>query len=112
LGSRGRRHVGGWLSFHSFITRCAYRGTAEISIYVSETFRRIGVGRRLLEEAITQSPRLQITVLAGCIFAHNEPSLRLFEGQGFERWGFLPRIARVDDIARDVIIVGRPVSPA
>ena len=48
--------IAGWLSFHPFITRCAYRGTAEISVYVGEKFRRRGVGRALLEKAIAHAP--------------------------------------------------------
>jgi phosphinothricin acetyltransferase len=99
--------IAGWLSFHPFITRCAYRGTAEISVYVNEKFRRRGLGRALVEKAIEQAPRLELTALVGCIFGHNEPSLRLFERLGFLRWGFLPRIARVDDVERDLVIVGR-----
>jgi phosphinothricin acetyltransferase len=99
--------IAGWLSFHPFITRCAYRGTAEISVYVNEKFRRRGLGRALVEQAIEQAPRLELTALVGCIFGHNEPSLRLFERLGFLRWGFLPRIARVDDVERDLVIVGR-----
>ena len=101
--------IAGWLSFHSFIPRSAYRGTAEISVYVNEKFRRLGVGRTLLEKAIAHSPRLEINALVGCIFGRNEPSLRLFERLGFERWGFLPRIARVDDVVRDLVMVGRHV---
>jgi L-amino acid N-acyltransferase YncA len=81
----------------------------EISVYVSEKFRRLGVGRSLLEAAIAHSPRLEINALVGCIFGHNEPSLRPFERLGFERWGFLPRIARMDDIERDLTIMGRHV---
>lgn len=100
----------GWLSFHPFITRCAYRGTAEISVYVSEKFWRAGLGQALLEEAVAQSPRLGISALVGCIFGHNEPSLRLFERLGFERWGLLPRIARVDGVERNLVIVGRHVA--
>jgi L-amino acid N-acyltransferase YncA len=102
----------GWLSFHSFIARSAYRGTSEISIYVNEKFRRTGVGGALLEKAVAHSPCLQITALVGCVFAHNEPSLRLFERFGFERWGFLPRIIRVDGVGRDLILVGRHISAA
>ena len=101
--------VVGWLSFHPFITRCAYRATAEVSVYVKENARRRGVGRTLLDKAIAHSPDLEITALVGCIFGHNEPSLRLFERLGFARWGFLPRIARVDEIERDLVIVGRAV---
>ena len=104
--------VVGWLSFHPFITRCAYRGTAEISVYVGEQFRRLGLGRALLEKAVAHSPCLGISALIGCIFGHNETSLRLFGRMGFERWGFLPRIARVDDVERDLVIVGRHIPAA
>ena len=103
------KQIVGWLSFHSFMPRGAYRGTAEISVYVTEKCRRTGVGRALLEKAISHSPRLEIRALVGCIFGHNEPSLRLFERLGFERWGFLPRIAQVDDIDRDLIMMGRHI---
>ena len=101
--------VAGWLTFKSFLPRSAYRGTAELSVYVHEQFRRRGVARRLLEEAIRRAPKLEISALVGLIFAHNTPSLRLFEQLGFTRWGFLPRIARVEQVARDLTIMGRHV---
>ncbi len=100
-------HVIGWLDFKRFIPRCAYRGTAEISVYVDQKFRRQGVAHRLLEEAIARAPSLGINAMVGLIFAHNEPSLKLFERLGFERWGLLPRIARLDGNERDLVIMGR-----
>ncbi|MBA2622695.1 MAG: N-acetyltransferase [Chthoniobacterales bacterium] len=101
--------IAGWLSFHSFFTRCAYRGTAEISVYVRESFQRRGVGSALLTEALTRSPSLEVTALVGLIFGHNTPSLALFERAGFQRWGLLSRVARVEEIERDLVIVGRHV---
>lgn len=101
--------VAGWLSLKSFLPRCAYRGTAELSVYVDEKFRRCGIARRLMEEAISRAPSLGINAMVGLIFAHNEPSLRLFEQLGFKRWGLLPRIARLDDHERDLTIMGRHV---
>ena len=82
-----------WLDFKRFLARCAYRGTAEISVYVDEEFRRRGVGQRLLEQAIARAPSLGITALVGLIFGHNEPSLKLFQHLGFERWGFFPGVS-------------------
>jgi L-amino acid N-acyltransferase YncA len=101
--------VAGWLSFHPFIGRSAYRSTAEISLYVHENFRRRGFGDQLLKKAIAECSHLKISALVGCIFGHNGPSLRLFERMGFERWGFLPRIARLDRVERDLVILGRHV---
>lgn len=103
------RQIAGWLTLKPFLPRCAYRGTAEVSVYVDEKFRRRGVGRTLLDEAIARAPSLKINAMVGLIFAHNEPSLKLFELLGFEKWGLLPRIARLDEVERDLTIMGRSV---
>jgi L-amino acid N-acyltransferase YncA len=104
------KQVIAWLSLQSFLPRCAYAGTAEVSVYVHENFRRGGTAGKLLTEAITRAPALEITALVGHIFAHNEPSLRFFAKAGFERWGLLPRVARLDGVERDLVIVGRHVA--
>jgi L-amino acid N-acyltransferase YncA len=101
--------IAGWLSFREFLPRCAYRGTVEISVYVSEKFRRRGVGKRLLQEAIARGPQLEMHSLVGLIFGHNEPSIALFQVAGFERWGLLPDVARVDQTPRAQTIFGRHV---
>ncbi len=101
--------VVGWLTFKSFLPRCAYRGTVELSVYVHEKFRRRGIARRLLEQALARAPTLGITALVGLIFVHNEASIRLFELLGFTRWGLLPRVARVEEVERDLTIMGRHV---
>jgi L-amino acid N-acyltransferase YncA len=103
------RQIAGWLTLKPFLPRCAYRGTAEVSVYVDERFRRRGVARTLLSEAIARAPSLEINAIVGLIFAHNEPSLKLFEEVGFRRWGLLPRVARLDDVERDLTILGRHV---
>jgi L-amino acid N-acyltransferase YncA len=103
--SEGR--VIGWLDFKKFQPRAAYRGTVEISVYVDEKFRRRGVGQRLLEQAIARAPSLGIRALVGLIFGHNEPSLKLFQRLGFERWGFFPGVAQLDGVERDLVVMGR-----
>ena len=101
--------IAGWLTLKSFLPRCAYSGTAELSVYVDHKFRRRGVARTLLTEAIARAPQLEITAMVGLIFAHNEASLRLFEQLGFDRWGLLPRVALLDGVERDLAIMGRQV---
>ncbi|MGV0028633.1 N-acetyltransferase family protein [Phormidesmis priestleyi] len=102
--------IAGWLGFQSFYGRPAYKGTVELSLYVSPDFRRRGIGRSLLEKAIETSPALQITTLLGFIFASNQPSLKLFEQYGFEQWGYLPRVAKFETGEQDLVIVGRRVN--
>ncbi|CAN5119385.1 GNAT family N-acetyltransferase [soil metagenome] len=104
------RAIAGWLSFHSFITRCAYRGTVEVSVYVHDGFRRRGVARALIQKGLAECPRLEITTLVGLIMGHNSASLELFERLGFERWGVLPRVTRLDGVDRDIVIVGRHIA--
>lgn len=101
--------IAAWLSFSSFYGRPAYIKTAEVSVYVRESFRRRGFGSYLLTQALAHAPALQIDTLLGFIFGHNEPSLALFERFGFSRWGELPRVAVLSGIERDLIIVGRRV---
>jgi L-amino acid N-acyltransferase YncA len=102
--------VVGWLSFQSFYGRPAYDRTAEISVYVSPLHQGQGIGRTLLTNAIDRGPGFGLRTLLGFIFGHNEPSLRLFYSLGFSEWGLLPRVALLDDIERDLIIVGRRLS--
>ncbi|MDJ0520425.1 MAG: GNAT family N-acetyltransferase [Trichodesmium sp. MO_231.B1] len=96
----------GWLSFQSFYGRPAYKATAEVSIYVAPEYKGQGIGKKLLSEAIYRSPQLGIKTLLGFIFAHNNPSLSLFDKFGFERWGYLPKVANLDGIRRYLVILG------
>jgi len=97
----------GWLSFSSFYGRPAYNSTAEVSVYVHESWRARGMGSYLLREAIYHAPRIGLATLLGFVFGHNAASLRLFEKLGFSRWGLLPRVAVLDGVERDLVILGR-----
>ncbi|MBV8273015.1 MAG: N-acetyltransferase [Cupriavidus sp.] len=99
--------MAGWVSYSDFYGRPAYGATAEVSIYLHESRRGQGLGRFLLEQAIAHAPKVGVTTLLGFIFGHNAPSLALFERHGFTRWGDLPRVAVLDGIERDLVILGR-----
>ena len=101
--------IAGWLSFQSFYGRLAYDGTVEISIYLDEYHRGKGLGGKLLEFAIENCERYNIKVLLGFIFGHNIPSMKLFEKYGFRPWGNLERIAVLDGMERDLIIMGKRI---
>ena len=103
------RDITGWLSFSSFYGRPAYDKTAEVSVYVDERFRGQGVGAYLLGAAVAHAPVIRVDTLLGFIFAHNIPSIRLFEKFRFVRWAHMPGVARLEDVDRDLLIVGRKV---
>ncbi|CAI6029731.1 GNAT family N-acetyltransferase [Cohnella sp. JJ-181] len=104
LRTEGR--IAGWLSFSAYHSRAAYDATAELSIYLAESDRGRGFGSLLVRHAIAAAPQLGIKTLVGLVFGHNEPSLRLLGKHGFACWGRLPRVAELDGIERDLVIVG------
>lgn len=99
-----------WLSFSDFHHRPAYAGAVELSLYVNEDCRQKGLGRLLLDEAVRAAPGLGIHSLVGLIFAHNEPSLKLFDKAGFAQWAYLPRVAEMEGQRYDLVIVGNTVA--
>lgn len=100
----------GWVSFQSFYGRPAYNGTAEVSLYFHENFRGKGLGKKALNKVIEHCPKLEIDTLLGFIFAHNEPSIKLFTSFGFGKWGHLPEVAKLDDVKRDLVILGKKIT--
>jgi len=99
----------GWLSFGKFYGRPAYAATAEISIYVDPGAQRGGVATRLMDHALERAPGLGLSTFLAFVFAHNHPSLALCRRFGFETWGNLPRVAILDGVERDLLILGRRV---
>jgi len=106
----GKEGVIGWISYSNFYGRPAYSGTAEVSIYIDETWRGRGIGKYALTEAIAFAPQIKVHTLLGFIFGHNQPSLALFRKFGFDTWANFPRVANLDGVERDLIILGRRVA--
>ena len=108
LVAEEKGEVVGWISLSDFYDgRPAYHQTAEIGIYVREGHRSRGIGGYLLEETIRRAPDLGVKTLTAGAFGGNEPSLRLFERFGFEKWAHFPRVAELDDTEQDLVVLGR-----
>jgi len=101
--------IQGWLSLRSFYGRPAYASTVEVGVYTHPAAQRRGVGKSLLAHALAAAPALRIRTVLALVFAHNSPSIALFEAAGFAAWGRLPRVAELDGIERDVAILGRRI---
>jgi phosphinothricin acetyltransferase len=98
-----------WLSLEDYKDRAAYSITAEVSVYVDTARRRHGYARALLDHAIAKAPGLGLERLVAVAFGHNEASIALFAGAGFEHWGLLPGVTRLDGRLADILILGRAV---
>ena len=104
------KQIIGWLGFQCFYGRIAYQKTAELSIYIHLDYQQQGIGKQLLEKAIEEGSNLGLKVLLGFIFAHNKASLKLFAKYDFTEWGYLPQVAELGDVERDLVIMGRKIS--
>jgi len=89
--------VAGWCSLSAYRPgRAALRFTAEISYYIAPAFQRQGIATALIEHALAACPALQIRHLFAIVLEDNQASLRLLDKMGFEKWGYLPRVADFD----------------
>ncbi|TLM76865.1 GNAT family N-acetyltransferase [Microbulbifer harenosus] len=97
----------GWISFEDFYGRPAYRHTAELSIYIAPENQGKQLGKRLLRAAEEMAPELGLHTLVGYVFAHNTPSMRLLHAHGFQEWGRLPDVAKMDGRNYSLCIMGK-----
>jgi phosphinothricin acetyltransferase len=98
----------GYLGFFHFVNqRPGFFITADLAIYLHPDYQGKGLGTYLLEQAIARSRSLGIETLTGTIFASNDASIALFRKMGFEQWGFMPRVARLEGIEKDLVLLGR-----
>lgn len=98
--------IEGWVGIRAFYGRPAYHATAEISVYVAPEFHGRGIATSLVRHMQGKCPSLGIRNLLAFVFGHNEPSLRVFERTGFVKWGHMPAVAELDEVWRDVTILG------
>jgi L-amino acid N-acyltransferase YncA len=97
----------GWAALSPFSAREVYKGVAELSIYVAPVFRGKKNGSALMEKIIASSELNGIWTLVSSVFPENEATLRLHEKFGFRVIGKRERIARLDGIWRDTILLER-----
>jgi len=101
--------IAGWAALSPVSRRAAYRGVAEVSVYVADSARRRGVGRALLAALLQRADVAGLWTLQATIFAENLPSIRLHEDAGFRLVGRRDRIAQLDGRWRDTVLYERRV---
>ena len=87
--------------------REAYAGVAEVSVYVAECCRGIGVGKLLLHSLVTASEAAGVWTLQASIFAENEASILLHAACGFRTVGTRERIGCLNGRWRDTVLMER-----
>jgi len=97
----------GWAALSPVSQRCVYGGVAEVSVYVSASSRRSGVGQKLLQSLIDESEQNGIWTLQAGMFPENTGSLALHQSCGFREIGRRQRIGKMNGIWRDTILLER-----
>ena len=107
LVARKDETVVGWAALSPVSARKAYAGVAEVSVYVAQSQRGAGLGRQLLEALIAASEANGVWSLLAVMFPENAGSVALHRRCGFREVGRRERIARLDGVWRDTILLER-----
>lgn len=99
--------VVGWAALSAVSVRQAYKGVAEISIYIDTDFRAKGIGSQLMEMVIQSSEENGIWTLNSSVFPENAATLKLHEKFGFRIIGVKEKVARLDGKWRNTILLER-----
>lgn len=78
---------------------------ADLGLMVAAGHRRRGIGRSLLEQAVSWSRDHDVTKLELHVFPHNDAAIQLYESFGFEREGYRKRHYRRRDGYTDAILM-------
>ena len=96
-----------WAALSPVSTRECYAGVAEDSVYVAAGWQGQGVGRALLKELVARSEAEGLWTLQTSIFPENRASLALHQRCGFRVVGVRERIAQLDGVWRDTLLLER-----
>jgi phosphinothricin acetyltransferase len=107
LVARQKGTLVGWAALSPVSQRCVYGGVAEVSVYVSASTRRSGVGRKLLQSLIDESEQNGIWTLQAGMFPENAGSLSLHQSCGFREVGRRERVGKMNGVWRDTILLER-----
>jgi len=97
----------GWVSLSSFYGRPAFNKTVEISLYLHQDFRGKKIGQTAVQEIESFAKQAGIDAILSYVFGHNIPSIKLFEKMQYQQWALLPKIAELDGVKRDLVILGK-----
>lgn len=99
--------MAGWAALTIVSSRTAYRGVGEVSIYISEKFRGIGIGNSLMKSLIEESEGNNYWTLQANIFIENISSINLHQKFGFREVGIREKFGKHKGRWRDVMLMER-----
>ncbi len=97
----------GWIVLAPTSARQVYAGVAEVSVYVDTRAHGQGIGSALMEKVIASSEAHGIWTLYSSVFAENIATVKLHEKFGFRVIGRREKIAKLDGVWRDTVLLER-----
>ena len=89
----------------------ASRHVADLGLMVAAGYRRRGIGRALLEQAVAWARDARVSKLELHVFPWNEPAIALYESFGFVREGLRLGHYLRDNTEVDAILMAYRLSP-
>ena len=99
--------VVGWAALIPVSARKVYAGVGEVSIYISNKYKGLKIGTRLLKKLIEESETEGFWTLQAGIFPENTASIQLHQNHGFRIIGYREKIGLMSGIWRDTILLER-----
>lgn len=99
--------VAGWAAISPVSQRACYAGVGENSLYVGTEYRGKGVGKSLIHRQVTAADEGGLWTLQSAIFPENRASIALHRSAGFRTVGMRERIAQLDGVWRDTVLIER-----
>jgi L-amino acid N-acyltransferase YncA len=97
----------GWTAISPVSSRECYAGVGETSVYVAESARGTGVGKSLLYRQVTEADARGLWTLQTSVFPENRASIALHHAAGYQTLAVRSRIARLDGVWRDTVLLER-----
>jgi len=95
--------VVGWAAINPYSNRCAYRGVADLSIYVARDARGTRIGSALLAELERGAIERNFHKIVLFTFGFNEAGQRLYRSHGFREVGVFRNQGKLDGVDVDVM---------
>jgi L-amino acid N-acyltransferase YncA/DNA-binding transcriptional ArsR family regulator len=99
--------VAGWAAISPVSPRACYAGVGETSLYVDENFQGRGIGKALIHRQVTAADDGGLWTLQSAIFPENKASISLHRSAGFRMVGIRERIAQLEGVWRDTVLIER-----
>lgn len=102
-----QQSIVGWAALKPTSIRTCFSGVAEVSIYLTPSVQGKGLGKILLQKIIIESEEKGFWMLQSGIFPENIASIKVHEQLGFRKVGHREKIAQMNGVWRDIVLMER-----